>query len=243
MMTTTMLPPSAATPKPVSGDTRFVSVRANLLPEEVLSTRQAEAVRKKVLAGLIVFAVLLVGWYGLSWWQTNSANNDLSAAQRQGQELQSQQNQFAPLVTAQAQTNAINGELKSLMSGDLSWKKMLTTLRTVAPARVEVNGIAGTVTVTGAGLPGAAPVGPSILNNTDSPGVGQLTITGSALDKRTIAAYADALTRVKGLAGPLITNVSGTRPITFTIAVVITSDALGGRYSSVVTTPTTTGGQ
>jgi Tfp pilus assembly protein PilN len=216
-------------------------VRANLMPDEVLSARQVVVVRKQVLLGLVVVLVLLIGWFGLSWWQTRSANDELASAQRQGIALQSQQTQFTPLVQAQAQISNIRTQLQEVMVGDLSWKDMLSAVRDKAPAGVTVSSISGDV----ASASGTVQDG-DVLNQTGSASVGQLSIQGTAGDKRTVAAYADGLSRVPGLAAPLISSVqSDTTGVTFTITAVITTDAFGGKYAtaSVGTgTPTGTGG-
>jgi Tfp pilus assembly protein PilN len=233
-MATTMIPPTA--PVTPSTGVRFVPVRASLMPEEVLSSRQLVVVRKRVLAALIVVAVLLIGWYGLSWWQTRSANNDLATAQHQGMQLQSQQTQFGPLVQAQAQITSIQTQLQSLMSRDLQWKALLVAVRATEPNGVGVSAITGSLdgaTTSGVPLPGSAA------------GVGTLTLTGTAPDKRTVAAYADQLAKVKGLTAPLISSVqASTRPVTFTISAALTSDAFGGRYTPATSAPatSTTGG-
>ncbi|MDT4918686.1 MAG: hypothetical protein QOI15_3121 [Pseudonocardiales bacterium] len=228
-MATTLIPPSPAPARQVSGEVRFVPIRANLMPDEVLSARQVVVVRKQVLLGLVVVLVALIGWYGLSWWHTRTANSDLADLQRQGLALQSQQAQFTPLVQAQTQIADTRSQLELLMVGDLSWKTMLTTLRDKAPAGVAVESITGTVTPGSVGTVSES----DVLNQTGSASIGQLSITGNAPDKRTVAAYADALSRIKGVTAPLISAVqASSRPVTFTITAVITTDALGGRYAT-----------
>lgn len=228
-MATTLIPPTPPAPRPAPGNdvVRFVAIRADLLPDEVRSARQTVALRHRVLIALCVVVALLVGWYGYSWWQTSSARNDLSAAQHKGDGLQSQVLEFTPLVRAQSQVQAIQAQLRLLMTGDLSWQSLLGTLRAKAPHGVEITAVSGTVNAAAAG--GTA----SSLNRSGSPTVGQLTVTGSAPDKRTTAAYADALGTVKGLTAPLITSVtSANNAVTFTVSLLITSDALGGRYAT-----------
>lgn len=236
-MATTLVPPTAA-PKPVSGDVRFVSVRARLLPDEVVSARRVDVVRKQVVVALLVVFVLLIGWYGLSKWQTSSANGDLGRARHNGVALQNEQNQFGPLVTAQSKTAATQSQLQKLMVGDLSWKSMLVTLASKAPAGVTINTVDGTVTAGAAAATtaGTAVTGNALLNQTGKATVGTVTVTGAAPDKRTVAAYADSLATVQGLTAPLVSSVQAqTKGVTFTISAVITSDALGGRYARTTT--------
>lgn len=228
-MATTLIPPSPPAARPASTEVRFVPIRANLMPDEVLSARQVVVVRKQVLLGLVAVLVMLIAWFGLSWWQTHEADSSLADLQRQGLALQSQQSQFTPLVQAQTQIANTRTQLEQMMVGDLSWKTMLTTLRAKAPAGVEVQSITGTVTTASSN----AAAGNGVLNQTGSASIGQLNITGTAPDKRTVAAYADALSRIAGVTAPLISSVeASSRPLSFSITAVITSDALGGRYAT-----------
>jgi Tfp pilus assembly protein PilN len=226
-MATTLIPPTPS-PRPPAAKAQHVAVRAHLLPDEIVSARQTEVVRKQVLLGLAIVVALLVGWFGLSWWQTHSANDQLSTAQQQGVALQRQQRQFEPLVTAITQTANINGQLQQLMAGDLSWNQMLATVRKKAPSGISVGSIDGMITAGAAAGSDTTPdPGTSVLNSSGKPTIGSLTVTGLAHDKRSIAAYADQLGTVPGLTAPLISNLQlDNRVFTFTIGAVITSDAL-----------------
>jgi Tfp pilus assembly protein PilN len=242
MMATTLVPEVAA-PKPDIGpEPRFVVIRAHLVPEEVIIARRAEVVRKQVIVGLVVVVALLIGWFTLSWWQTRSANHDLAATQQQGVTLQSQEDQFSPLVHAQGDIQRIQSQLQKLMVGDLSWKTMLNTLRTHAPAGVTLTSVTGDITA--GSTSGSAATAPNALMTGGGIAVGQLTISGAAPDKRSVAAYADALAKVAGLSAPLISSVQATtHPVLFTITAVITNEALGGRYAvPAAGAATTTGG-
>lgn len=231
-MTTTLDKPSAAPPRPGPGGAiRFVPIRADLMPLEVLSKRQTEVVRKQVTLALVVVAGLLLAWFGLSWLQTSSARGDLSDAQTRRTALQNQQKQFAPLVTAQTEAQAIQAKLQTLMVGDLSWKELLTKLRGAAPAGLTLTTVTGSVTTPSSTTAPTTAV--------TAAGVGQLTLTGSAHSKNSVAAYSDRLATVPGLAAPLITNVTTTNSsVTFSMTVAITAAALGGRYASSPTLQT-----
>ena len=91
--------------------------------------------RRRVLAGLAAVVAVLVAGYGFSWWQTHSARDDLAGAQGQGTTLNAETARYAPLVLAQGQTAAIHAQLAQLMTGDLSWRQMLTTPAGPGPGR------------------------------------------------------------------------------------------------------------
>ena len=240
---TTLVMPHGPTPSPEpvhtpSGPIRYVAVRANLLPDELVTSRRSGALKRRLLAGLGALLALLVLWYGLSAWATSSARHDLSKAQQQSTALQQQQTKYQPVVAAQQQSAEITAALGKLMVGDLSWKDMLTTLRNSARHTVQLDSITGTMTSGAAATQSTADPGLSLLNRSGQQEVGTLTIAGTAPDKNTVAAYVDALGKVKGLAAAFPASVTTTDSgVTFSVNVIITTGALGGRYS-----PQATGG-
>ncbi|GAB2482308.1 PilN domain-containing protein [Jatrophihabitans fulvus] len=235
----------APAPDPSAGPLRFVAVRANLLPREIVAGRRTDAMRRRVLSGLAALVAVLTLAYGFSWWQTHTADEHLAAAQRERSALSAQTQKYAPLVRAKATTTAIEQQLRRLMVGDLPWRGMLTTLRQQAPAGVALTQVAGTLTtpVTGSDPDSAGGTGQQVLNRSGCTVVGPMTITGTAPDKRAVAAYADRLAGVKGLAAPYPTNVATAEGRTaFTLRVLVTTDALGGRYATGTGAPTCTKG-
>jgi Tfp pilus assembly protein PilN len=242
-MTTTMTPPAPTTgPKPGAGrSVRFVAIRASLLPDEVITSRRTQQVRKQVLLGLVIVVALLIGWFGASWWQTSASHSDLDDAQHRTVALQNQQKEFAPLVNAQAQATTIRTQLQKLMLGDLSWQSMLTTLRSKAPAGIHLTTVTGKVTTAVSTKTGGSSTA-GVLNQTGKLSIGTLSVTGTASDQRSVAAYADRLATVKGLTAPLISNVSAAdHTLTFTVDLIVTTDALGGRYTLSPATSSTGG--
>lgn len=236
-MATTLVPPTGTPrPNPPTGR-RFVSVRANLLPEEVIHGRQALVMRKRVLVALAALAAVIVAAYGLSWFQTSSARSDLQDMQHRNAALMNQQNEFRPVVEAQSGAAAIQGRLRTLMADDLSWNTLLSRVNAVAPNGVSITEIDGQVNtstaVAGGAGGGTAITGAASLNQSGKAEIGTVTFNGTARDKNSVAAFADRLARVTGLTAPLISSVvTADHGISFSIDVVITSDALGGRYST-----------
>jgi hypothetical protein len=226
-------------------NSRMATIRVNLMPDEVVVARRTEKLRRQIVIALGALLAALVLWFGFSWLQTSSAENDLSAAQRNATKLQEQQTQYHDLTVAQSVTAAVNGQLSRLMVGDLSWKDMLATLRAQARADVAVNEVVGAITSGAAASNTMTPAsGPAVLNTTGKAAVGQLTITGTAKDKNAVAAFVDRLATVKGLAAPYVVNVSAdqTGHTIYTVQVLLTTDALGGRYAVSAGIPSTTAG-
>jgi Tfp pilus assembly protein PilN len=240
-MTTTAIPPAPppdARISPVQPN-RFVAIRANLLPPEIADKRRLRQLKRRSGIALLAIVALLAGWYVLAMLQTSSAHSDLTSAQHRNRSLLTQEQQFGPVVTAQAASAAIHAQLALLMVGDVNWKTMLAALRQTASGGVQVTAVtaaiqptAATGNTTGGGL--------GVLNQTGKQPVGTLTISGTAPDKNAVAAFVERLAKVTGLASPFPASVSGDKStVTFTADVIITSDAFGGRYSA---NSTSTGG-
>ncbi len=214
---------------PTSKAVRFVDVRANLLPDEVVVARRTARLRNRILIALVALVVALAGWYAFCNLQTARAKDDLATLQRHGEALQGEQRQFTPLIEAQAQSARIKTALAKLMSGDLRWQDLLARLRSAAPRGVALATVDGNLAAT---ADTAANGGLNVLNGSGKPAVGQLTITGRAPDKGAIANYVDRLGRITGLAAPFPASVTGKDgSVTFSLTVIITADALGGRYT------------
>ena len=238
---------SATEQRPRTGEQmRFVAVRARLLPAEVIAARRVHARRRWLFVGLAGVACLLVAWCGLALFQTSAAKDSLAQAQQRTAQLKDEQRQYQPLITAQQQSTTITDDLTRLMAGDLQWKDLLATLRRSAGGGVSISGVNGLISVGAANaLQTGTSGGLGVLNQTGKQQVGTLTITGTATDKNSVAAYVDTLAKVRGLTAPLPASLTGSNgKLSFAVNVVITSDALGGRYAprvpATATTATTT---
>jgi Tfp pilus assembly protein PilN len=234
IMTLPEAPAPQPPPRPQSNAdaTRFVAIRANLLPDEIVDARRARHMMRMVAVGLVALIALLIGGYAVTAWQTSGAKKDLAAAQRGSVTLRNQERAFGPLVAAQAQAASIKAELTKLMAGDLPWKDLLATLRKSATGGVTITSVSGDTTAGAASATSNGAGGLGILNQSGKEQVGTLTISGSAPDKNAVATYIDTLTKVTGLAAPFPASLTGQAgKLTFSASVIITSDALGGRYA------------
>jgi Tfp pilus assembly protein PilN len=230
-MTTTMAP------VPAASALRILPITANLMPREIVESRQGRRLRRAVIAGLAGVVVMLAAWYGLAVFQTSGARSDLATAQDTVQDLTRQQKTYDKLVETQAKSQAISTELASLMATDLRWSRLLASLRTAAPTGVSVTGVTGT-------LNNNATTNAKATANTTVPGqattgaVGTLTVTGTAPSRAAVAAYVDALAKVRGLANPLVGSATMENTVVqFSVRLDITAPSLGGRFTSPSPSP------
>lgn len=238
-MTTVATPPPAVggpALSPVGEPVTMVRVVANLLPDSVVAARRLSKLKRQLGYGFVGLLGFLVIAYGWSWVQTHSSRDDLSSAQHHSNTLRQQMRAFTPLLTAQTRQQAITSQLRSVMATDLQWRDLIGRVKAKAGSGVQVTDISGSVAAGSASAVGGG--GLSVLNHTGWKAIGSLTVTGTAPDNRAVAAFVDGLSKTKGLASPIPVSVSGTKgAVTFTINLLITTDALGGRFASSAATP------
>jgi hypothetical protein len=226
-MATTLLPVDpAASPQRA---TRLLTISANLLPEEVVRARQIGRTRIWVIVVVLLVAALCAGWVAYANNQKQQADRELTEATTQVLALQRDQRKYADVVKVRTDTELLKKQLKSVMAKDLDWGALLTLLRTTGePEKIGVTGVNGKLTTAGeaAETTGALP-------STSAVGsIGQVVVTGTAPDKKAVAAYVDLLAKQATLANPYVTNVAATEDgkVTFSLTVDITQKALCGRF-------------
>lgn len=230
-MTTVLTPP-----EPAGTDRRplrILPIAANLLPTEIVELRRGRKVRRRVIAALAAFAVVLGGWYGLARYQTSTAHDALSAAEADAQVVIRQQRAFGEVISVQADSQAIQTQLSSLLTHDLRWSRLLTSLNAAMPDGMAVTGVSGALTATaGTAAAGAGPTSTQLPNTSGRDLVGTLVVTGTATGLNAVAAYLDALGKTAGLGNPTLDGVIAQDDgLHFTLRLDITTSALGGRYT------------
>ena len=230
MTTSTTLMPldPALSPQQVS---RVLTISADLLPEEVVAARRARRTRGWVLAVVGVVVLALVGWYLVADNSTSDASAELDAVNSQQARLQRQQTTYADVVDVQAETATISKQLTSLFANDLQWAALIDRLRTAATdSEVTVDSITANLN-TDAGGGSTSSTLPSV---SGEKAIGTITVTGSAKDKPSVAAYVDLLDTLPTISDPFLTSVSttDTNTVTFELTVNISDDALCGRFTT-----------
>ncbi len=235
-MTTTQIVTSG--PVPRDHARRAVPIVADLLPAEIVEHRRGRAARRIVLAGLVVLVVLFGAWYGVALYQTSSARQALSRVEDDVSRLQAQQNRYADVVGAEAESKKIDSALAALMADDLQWSKVMGAIRRAAPEGVVPNQVIGDLS-TGTGNSASAAGGAVDLpNESGHKIIGKITIAGTAGSKGQVGAYVDALAKVDGLTDVLLVSTNADDGTTkFNLQASLTDAVLGGRFSAKTTGP------
>jgi len=222
--TTTLMPlDPAVSPEHVN---RILPIRVNLLPTEIMASRNARRTRV-VLAGMVVVvAVLLGGWYWHADKQRDLVNEDLASVTGQVDTIRKETRsaQYKKVTDMIETRDQIIADLKTALAQDLPWQTLLDSLRSTAAAKkVTLTTIVGSLPDSNAGS--AA---------TSSGTSGTLTISGEAKDKPTIAGFVDAIAKVNGVTDVYLTSASQKEPAvwSFTLTASIKTSFLCGRYSA-----------
>jgi Tfp pilus assembly protein PilN len=228
-MSTDMFPPesgfTAQMPAPQQDPLRMVRISASLLPDEILDGRRIRRTRTAVVSGLGAVVLLLAGWYGSTFVQAGSADEELARSEAQIAAAQQEQGKYRELTDTKTRLNAAADQLSSLMTTDTQWQKLLSDLRGAAPTDVQIGQLTAAISGAGGGQDG-------LPSQTAEALVGTVTITGKAKSKDQIAEFVENVRRVTGLANPLPTDVSSQAgQESFSMRLDITQAALGGRFT------------
>ncbi|MDQ1712508.1 MAG: type pilus assembly protein PilN [Frankiaceae bacterium] len=201
--------------------------RVNLLPPEI-AEKAGQRRAKVAMAATGLAAVAVVGvLYAHQSSQVSSAEQAKTRAAARSVQLRTQLNSLQSVQDLQTRVDAAQVTLASAMSSEVLWSNYLHDMTLTIPGNVWLTNF--NATVTGAT---AAPAGGTILD----PGIGTVTITGSALGHDDVAVWLESLAKQKGYANPYFTSsverLIGTRTVVdYASTVNLTPAALSGRYS------------
>jgi len=208
---------------------RTPAISADLLPIEVFVSRRTRRIGRYAGFALVVVAVLLALWYGMEIVRTSAAKTRRDATIENVQSFKQRQTKFDDLVKTQTQAKSINAQLTALMSNDVLWGQLTSSIIAVAPDDIDLSGLS-------ANVPAAGTTAPTTKNIIGPPSVkilGAVTVNGVGPRKDVIALYVDALDTVPGLANAFLTSAAeGEDGFEFAVRVDITTAALDNRYKA-----------
>lgn len=201
---------------------RVLTIRANLLPPEILAGRNAVRIRFGLL-GAVLLAVLLVGaWYVHALRVKSEAEDNRAAIAQQIASVQKEIRSHQDVTNAVQERDEIDATLKKLLANDLPWATLLDRVRAASPDDLVITQISG-----------------GLVDDPTIVAVGTLTIDGTAPDKKTVARYIDTLRKMEGITNPYVTTVTkaeDTEFFAFTMTAGITTESLCGKWTETCKT-------
>ena len=182
--------------------------RVNLLPPEI--AQAAKLRRLKMLLGLLVagaVAIVVVAYLVVTS-QVGGAQDDLSEAQAQGQQLESQVAEYAEVPEVTAQLEAARTNLATAMTPEIRWSFLLNDLSLTAPRTSRLTTLTAINTAAVSQTDPSAATGLTTPTTPlGTPAMGSVTFTGTAVDFDAVAVWLQALARQEGLVEPSVTGI------------------------------------
>ncbi|HEY2042920.1 MAG TPA: hypothetical protein VGH11_09605 [Jatrophihabitans sp.] len=204
---------------------------ADLTPPELIASRRLRVLRRLIAAGLVALLALVIAAYAFVFLQHSSANDALSAERSRTTQLQAAQGKFAEVTQIQTKLGQINGQIKTVMSGDVDFSALLTQIRGALPGTMTINTAALTLNV------GSAKAGQSTTSGgLDTSGhqvIGTVTLTGAAVRYTDVSHFVDSLAAVNGIVNVLPTSAQAEKgAVQYNLTLNLTDQLLTHRFDS-----------
>lgn len=168
---------------------------ADLTPPELADIRRLAALRRWIVAGLVLVVLLCAGGYVLARRAESAASTTVAAADTRLAALTAEQNRYAGVTRIQNARTAKDRQIAALTAADVDMAALLTQLRTALPRSMSLT--LATVSVTGASANGSA--GTTSLDTSGRPTVGTISLAGTSRRIVDLAGYVTALGRLPGV--------------------------------------------
>lgn len=208
-----------------------VAPRVNLLPPEIA---ERNTLRRAQLAmvGTGLAAVAVVGvMYTQASAKVSSAQHAKAEAVAENTRLTNQLGQLQNVRDTYAQVDVANRSIATAMHYDVHWSQYLQDVTLFIPENVWLNTLSVKVTPPQSG-PGGGSGSDAVLD----PGLGTVTVTGTALSHDDVATWLESLSKEKGFANPYFTSstervVNGRVVSDFGSTVNLTEKSLSNTYA------------
>jgi type IV pilus assembly protein PilM len=203
-------------------------IRLSVLPEEVAAARRARRLMALAAASVAGLAAFLGVVGAGEFLAVHSAQDQVHAAEKHVQSLNTQVAQLQAQTAVHGQVQAQAQVVMTALQGDIDWVRLLGQLAAVMPSNLSLTSFDGSRNGTAAG---------SGATSSGTPGVGTLTFdvkgTGGL---PAVAAWLDGLAQDQSLEGTWVSGISlsgNGGSVTFSSTSDITSVAQSGRAQAV----------
>jgi Tfp pilus assembly protein PilN len=209
--------------------------QVDLLPVSYAESRRARRNLGIAVGGGMVALLLLVAWWFILGGQVSGAKSDLAEAQARNAELSSQIAELQRFADLEAEVQAKEVALKTVMAGDIAWPSIMTEVAMVLPGEVWLKEI-----IASAGLnEGSAPAGTetAAVRVSDKTPIGRIQFKGASLTMPGVAKLLIQLAGTKGFAAEWLDIAAKTQEaegsasyFDFTSTIELTGKAASGRF-------------
>lgn len=204
-------------------------IYADLTPPELLNARRLRRVRRALLLTLTAAVVAVLVVFGYAVMRNHRAADDLAQQGTQTTRLVAAQGRYSQVVGVQGAAAAVRNQLSQLMTSDIEFGTLLTSLRTAQPDAVSVNQLSISVSAAGAAASSTDPLATS-----DTVPIGGITIGGTVRSLPDLGTFVSRLRSVRGVVDVLpATLTSSGGAFTFSISMSVDAAALSHKYVPV----------
>ena len=200
--------------------------RVNLLPPEIVEASRLRSVQLGMGAAVVAALVVVGGLWVVADLQAQSEQEKLDAATATQSSVSRQVNVLAPVQAVYAQVDQRRQLLETALGGDVEWSQYLTDLSLTVPDNVWLNSMSVAPQTAATGTTGTAGTADQIAT---------ITFSGTAMQHDDVAVWLESLAKQKGYTSAYFNSstekeVGTTKVVDFTSTVVVTREALSGRY-------------
>ena len=205
---------------------------ADLTPPELTASRRLAVIRKVLLVGMILLAVLLLLGYGYAFRTKQLAASSLATEQTRTSKLLVEQNRYGEVTRLHGSITAIDGQFATLMAGDVGFSATISALLNALPPTMAVSDLDMKISPAGAAAATAGQRG--AVNSLDTSGhqaIGQVILNGSSHSLDDLPGYLAKLRTIKGVIDvvPVSNQVSGPS-VQFNVTLSLTDQVLTHRF-------------
>lgn len=199
-MTAVMTHPDGAA---VWGSMPGWSIVADLTPPQLINARRVAALRKWLLLGLVVVALLCVAGYGAAYLRHGRAEDAANAATDNTTLLQRQVDRYSGITRMQTVTDTTDGQIAQLLSQDVDVPKLVGQIRAALPTSMSIQNLTVTLSAGSSSATAGSGAPSTPLNTSGLPEIGTITVTGSAHAITDLPSFVDRLSAIPGLVSVL----------------------------------------
>jgi type IV pilus assembly protein PilM len=192
----------------------------NLLPRarQTARTSRRPQLSPATIAAGTAFVVLLGGFTFLEHQSVSNAKSKRAAVEAQAQTLQQQLTALQPVLDRQNKLTTLQGDIRTLLTTDVAWKRMLARITANLPAGITLTSFVAAstppvpaapptpTTVATGGASTETTVPPTTVPPAPPTISGTITFQGTAKDYPTLASWIDAMSKVPEISDIYVTN-------------------------------------